>query len=194
MKNISRIASFNRFADQMNVINAVENKKKLSVEEIEALKSVKKSKTIGLVVSLVIILIYLVTSFYGYNYTDYKLPKNTEEVQCHTDSNGVMHTSHPSLRGMTLEDVGMDDENYKFGTTFYVYVDIDTQIPVLSLTKEKAEDIHSTAMWIIVGSHLFLIISVILLVIYMQVVGNKWNKYVRKYNLNDMSYQELKKL
>lgn len=194
MKNINRATTLFRYNDQKIVINSVNNKKELTKEDIDALKSIKKSKTFGLFTIIIVIIIYIVAFAYGMSYKDSQLPPNTEEVQCHTDSNGIFRTSHPSLKGMTLEEVGMTDETYELGKTFYVYVDIDTQKPVLALTREQAAQVEGTATDIILGSHIFLIAAITFIIFCMQFIGRKWVKYVKKYNLNELSYEELENL
>lgn len=112
-----RVTDVNRNVKNVNRISYVYNKlsKDDSLEGKEAFKSYKNMMMIVTVTLIIIMVLFGFSFSYGISYYEKYIPDNTEPIKCYSDSDGKFHTSHESLKGMSLNDVGMDRKDYDGG-------------------------------------------------------------------------------
>lgn len=183
--NLNKVTNVSRAFKNVDRISYVYDKlsKDKSEEGKKAFKSYKKTIIVTVITMLSIMCVFGYGIFYGDIYYNNNIPENTEPIQCYSDSERNFHTSHDSLKGMTLAEVGMDREDYD-GKTFFVFVDKDTDKFVSSMTREEYKKIATRAENITMYSYLGLFVGLILdLIVIYFTVARVSRVYMKNHNI-----------
>lgn len=184
MKFLNFLFNIGRYYELKAQISEVEQEDNKSEEAEVAVAAAKKGLKIGVPIITIIVVMFIISFIYGMFYVDLQLPKNSDKTTCWTDTKGVVYTPHLSLKGMSLEDLGMNDPDYKIGTVFYVYVDRNTDLPIYAITKEEASKIESIAVIIIISSCVFFVLAILVtIIIIRRKITKPWIQYTKKYNI-----------